>query len=119
MKKRIGWIAVLIVLPVMIWAENFWVGVFAKNTPYTGQAYTTSKSLPHLKSAIDKEWEKGSDIIDISYGHDVWMVLYARGTGYAQQAYMHRRDLKKFSKTVEAYRSKGFNLVNIEYGAGE
>jgi len=105
-------LAALLILPSITMADDFWVGVFDKDTGYTDQSYTTSKSLARLQTKIENEWNKGYTLIDINYGHDVWMAVYAKGTGYTQQALMHRRDLKKFQKAINTYRQKGFELTN-------
>jgi hypothetical protein len=118
-KKILGVVGIMLFLPIMVLAESFWVGVFAKGTPYTDQTFTSNKKFSHFKDSIETEWNNGFDIIDISYGDDRWSAVYAKGTGYTQQAYTHQRDLKKFRASVAAYKQKGFELLNIENGAGE
>jgi hypothetical protein len=108
----------MLVIPTLAMAEHFWVGVFAKGTPYTDQSFISSAKLANFNYAIEKEWENGFDIIDIEYGNDVWMAISAKGTGYRQQVYIHKRDWKKFEAAVAEYKKQGFDLLNVENGKG-
>ncbi len=55
MKKGLIAAVTTLLLTTGVRADDFWVGVFAKDTGFTDQSYTTSKSLSRLKTKIDNE----------------------------------------------------------------
>jgi hypothetical protein len=45
-----------------------WIGIFAKNTPYTDQGYVSTKDWSDFNDEIKRRWKNGFYIIEVAEG---------------------------------------------------
>ena len=110
-KSFLSSLVLMLLIPTLAMAEHFWVGVFAKGTPYTGQSFISSGKLSNFNYAIEKEWENGFDIIDLEYGNDIWMAISAKGTGYRQQVYVHKETGKNLMLQLRRIKNRALTCL--------
>jgi hypothetical protein len=98
---------------------GYWVGIYAKNTPYKIQALQSAKNLDRLQYVIKDHWKRGYKLIDIKKGGNRWIALFAKGTKLTDQFYRVKTGWSKTRRTIKKGWSDEYDLLSLEYGLGQ
>ena len=92
------------------------MGIFAKHTGFTDQAYSKVEEWGDVSREIKSRWKAGYRLVNIEYTAAEWFLLFAKFDKPREEVFSNNEDIEDFRKTIRKYWKVGYSLIDLANG---